>query len=228
MSNVVRVVPDLNVPLAMPFGQTSDFILACVNPPSVFNFYPSLENAAADAGRANGEEWKTFRGSRLHDGRYAPMTWDQFVQAQRTFYLADPPVQITVEKYWKMLECLPPDHYESHGSLVSFLMCEHYSGPYTHQYVKRGHGDQTTYWTRMVDATDRATWMTYESLAAMEAAALDLCMACGVQKALMVKPHGTWQRGECDACASGHHCDRRCGRQARPGSDLCGECGSPA
>lgn len=237
--------------LAVPFGATSDFVLASKQPPSVFNFYPSLENAAADADRANGklcyecrhvftdaDKTETFHQEKQarrcsacgkltwpSAGEYVPMTWDDFVKAQRDCYLADGPVQITRAKWWEALEVLPPDEYEQHGNLVSFLICEHYSGPYTSQYVKRGHGEAVTYWTKMVDSRDRLTWMTSESLEKIEAAALDLCITCGVQPALMIKPYGKWQRGSCDACVSGHHCDKRCGRQARPGSDLCGECG---
>ncbi len=237
--------------LAVPFGQTTDFVLACVNPPGCYNFYPSLENAALDRDRANGlacfdcrrpfdehDRFETIHGRVARrcicgeltwpDRHYEPMTWDQFEQAQRDFYLEDPAEQITSEKYTYALEVLPPDCFENKGGLVSFLMCEHYSGPYTHQYVQMGYGDRATYWTKMVDSSDRRTWMTYESLSAIEPAALAPCMTCGVQTALMVKPHGTWQRGECGACKSGHHCDKRCGREARPGADLCDECGKPA
>jgi hypothetical protein len=39
-------------------------------------------------------------------------------------------------------------------------MGEHFSGPYTHHYVAyQGH-----YFTRMVDATDRSTWITVQEI----------------------------------------------------------------
>lgn len=178
--------------LACPFGQSSDFVLASKNPPSCFNFYPSLENAAADADRANGLICNSC-GHRftaadttevcIHDGTarrcsactkltwpktgeiYIPMTWADFVTAQRDCYLGDPPIQITAEKWHEALEVLPPEQYEDRGDFASFLMMEHYSGAYTSQYVARDLRDKATYWTKMVDSSDRSTWMTYESLA---------------------------------------------------------------
>lgn len=175
---------------AVPFGQTSEFVLASKQPPSVFNFYPSLEHAAADADRANGkrcecghvftdadaitpgESWRgshcSLCGKSTYPGRtYVPMTWDDFVQAQRDCYLSDPPKQITLEEWNYALEVLPPEQFERQGNLISFLMMEHYSGPYTNQYAAMGHGDTWTHWQKMVDSRDRRTWMTYETLAAL-------------------------------------------------------------
>lgn len=173
---------------SVPFGQSSEFVLASRTPPSCFNFYPSLEHAAADADRANGKRCRCghvftdadavrpFDGRKIidcsvcgkssyPDHTYEPMTWDEYRKAQRDCYLGDVPVQITREKFNYALEVLPPDAFEHKGNIISFLMCEHYSGPYTSQYVAKGHGHATTYWTKMVDASDRSTWMTAESLA---------------------------------------------------------------
>lgn len=41
-------------------------------------------------------------------------------------------------------------------------MSEHWSGPYTQQFARRGTGDDATYWQKLVDATDRSTWMERE------------------------------------------------------------------
>jgi hypothetical protein len=66
------------------------------------------------------------------------------------------------EKFTEMLEVLPPKNWRNDGDFESFLMSEHWSGPYTHQYARRGRGDDATYWQRMVDSTDRSTWMKRE------------------------------------------------------------------
>ena len=42
-------------------------------------------------------------------------------------------------------------------------MSEHVSGPYTYQYVAY----QERYFTRMVDATDRGTWITVQDIHAL-------------------------------------------------------------
>lgn len=175
--------------LGLPFGETSDFVLA--NKTGVFNFYPSIETARLDADRANGllcrncgrrftekdQHQILHRPARVcsacekptwpepDDQTYEPMTWADFQIGQRNHYLSDPPEPITAEKWIQMLEVLPPMQWEQSGNFNSFLMSEMYSGSYTHQYVRRGYGDNATYWSKMVDARDRSTWMTYESLA---------------------------------------------------------------
>lgn len=233
--------------LAVPFGTTSEFVLAHVDGRNVFNFYPSLENAAMDADRANGlvcntcahrftdaDKWQDFQHGRARictqcdqltwpeTTSYAPMTWEQFKQKERSLWLDPAPDQITKDKYWYALEVLPPMLWMDWRGVNSFLMSEFMSGVYTHQYVKHGHGDDATYWTKVVDATDRETWMTAESLK-------DLpvwlpCMTCGKQLAEPRIEDGRQVRGECAACKTGRHCDKRCGREARIGSALCDVC----
>lgn len=129
-----------------------NIVLASLDPPSVWNFYHTVEEAIADKERANRDSSQRFT--------YAPMTYDEYKAGQRAFYLAGPPVEVTEEKFMEMLEALPPMRWHQSHDFESFLMSEYWSVPYTHQYVRRGHGDQATYWTRLVDASDRSTWMT--------------------------------------------------------------------
>ena len=68
-------------------------------------------------------------------------------------------VRITAEKWNEMLEILPPMAWRQKFNYNSFLMREMMSGPYTHQFVRYGHGDSCTYWQKMVDAADPDTWL---------------------------------------------------------------------
>ena len=141
-------------PINCIVGLIGDYVLANIQRPipSIFNFYQTSEDAAADMERANGPEW-------LDWGPYAPMTYAEFEAAKRAKILADPPCRISAEKWNEMLEILPPLRWEQHFDFNSFLMSEMLSGSYTHQYARYGHGDGATYWTKIVDAADRETWM---------------------------------------------------------------------
>lgn len=131
-------------------------VLAITNPPSLWNFYTHPTLAAADLDRANTSHQETYPNA----PSYRVMTYGQYKEAERAFYLADPPIVITSEAFFEMLGCLPPERYEHHGDFESFLCAEHYSGPFTHQYVR--HGDR--YYSKMVDALDRRTWITRDTL----------------------------------------------------------------
>ena len=124
-----------------------DIILASIAPPSLFNFYPDRLAAEADIARANRDT--------LARGPYSVMTYGEYKAAEREFYLADPAQEITAEKFTEMLGILPPLKWTSTGTFESFLMSEFWSVPYTHQYIRRGN----RYFTKLVDATDRSTWM---------------------------------------------------------------------
>jgi hypothetical protein len=119
----------------------------------VFNFYPSQTAAVADQARANA--WVGW-------GPYEPMTFDDYLAAERAHYLSRPTKEITGDEWVRMLEVLPPKHWIQQPSYNSFLLSEHTSGPYTSQYVALGcaaDGHHERYYTRLVDATDRTTWI---------------------------------------------------------------------
>lgn len=130
----------------------TQILLACTAPPSAFNFYPTEEAAQADLPRANRDE----------PGKYSIMTWAEFGAAQRAFYLGDPPEEITQDKFQDAFEVLPPLKYHGGEGFESFLMSEFHSIPYTHQYIRVTKGCNTRYFSKLVDATDRSTWMSAE------------------------------------------------------------------
>lgn len=193
--------------------ETRDFCLANVDSLSLFNFYPTMAAAEADMARAN---------DRPHsDTQYTPMTWEAFAAAKKGYYLNPTAEQITEEKWAYALGVLPPMKWEGGVGWNSFLMSEMSDGVYTKQYVCRVQGDVLTYWSKMVDATDRTTWMTFDSLAMLH------CITCGRGLTVLESLELTSNRPRvaCAACKTGHHCDKRCGREAAIGSDLCDVCG---
>ncbi len=96
-----------------------------------------------------------FYVSDLHDPARLPtvraMSEKEFTKIERDHYLSTPAKEITKEDYWYALEVLPPMHYQN----GSFLMSEFMSGPYTEQYIEMC----GRYFSKMVDAYDRSTWM---------------------------------------------------------------------
>jgi hypothetical protein len=140
-----------------------DYVLASINPPSVWNFFPTAEAAAAKADIVN--EYSKRLDERLGapERHYEVMTYEAYKAAERTWCLSGPLEEITEEQYREAFEKLPPEQFGFAGGLESFLMSEHFSGPYTPQYVTY----QGRYFTRMVDATDRSTWITVRDIRAL-------------------------------------------------------------
>lgn len=124
-----------------------DFVLAQLSPrPSVWNFYKTMEDAAAAAPEINARE----------SASYQPMTYDDYAKAHDAFYLADPLVEIDAAKWWEMLEVLPPMRWEHKDGVERFLISEMLAGSITSQFAKLGE----RYFTRNVNAADRSTWIT--------------------------------------------------------------------
>ena len=130
-------------------------VLASLNPPSVWDFYGNVFEAAARESEANEYNTRLMQHG-APERTYQVMTYGEYKAAERHFYLADLPTVITEETFMEMLEVLPPKAWRHEGTFESFLLAEHWSGPYTSQYARHG----TRYYTKLVDCTDRATWMT--------------------------------------------------------------------
>lgn len=132
---------------------SDDFVLASVSGRGLFNFYPTMTAARDDMERAN-REYANFNGA-----PYEPMTYTEYKRRERSFWLDQPATRITAEKWNDMLEILPPMAWRQKFNFNSFLMREMMSGTYTHQYVRYGHGENVSYWQKMVDAADPETWL---------------------------------------------------------------------
>jgi hypothetical protein len=139
---------------------------ASLNPPSVWQFYPTLEAAAAKADIVNGYTQRLDARLGTPARQYEPMTFEAYKQVERQFYLSDPLQEISEEKFTEMFEVLPPKHVRTRNDVFSFLMIEHFSGPYTSQYASYG----SKHYTRLVDATDESTWITPEEIKRFQSA----------------------------------------------------------
>lgn len=136
-----------------------EFVLASIDPPSVWNLYPSMEAAAAQAEDANTYNVRLEKHG-APKRNYAPMRFDDYQKAERACYLNQPAEAVTEETFNEMFECLPPKNLTgSWDKFFSFLMIEHWSGVYTSQYVRFADG---RCFTKLVDSTDKSTWMKAE------------------------------------------------------------------
>ena len=140
-----------------------DYVLASIHPPSVWAFFPTAEAAAAKADEANAYNQRIVEQQGAPAMHYEAMTYEAYKAAERQEYLSRPLQELTEEKYREAFEVLPAEKYQHAGGMESFLMSEHWSGPYTEQYVAY----QGRYFTRMVDATDRSTWITVQDIHAL-------------------------------------------------------------
>lgn len=87
--------------------------------------------------------------------KYEIMTWKEFKKRERTYLINDTLKEITEEKYYEMLNVLPPICYVTIDGVEMFCMCEMYTGNYTTQNAKYN----GKYYSKMVDVTDKTTWI---------------------------------------------------------------------
>ena len=143
----------------MPTGKDDWVIVGKPTPTAtitqIWNFYDTKEIADAvltrDADRINA----FYTG-----GGVTVMDYESFKAAEKKEMTSGPIDEITAEQYDYAFTVLPPKAYEQSGDVERFLSPEHLSGPYTHQYVRLG----GRFYTKLVDAGDRATWITAEAI----------------------------------------------------------------
>ena len=87
--------------------ETRDYVLASLDPPSVWDFFPSIEAAAAKQEEANAYNVK-LEAHGAPKRNYAPMHYDEYKAKEREFYLCRPEEQIPEKTFVKMLGVLPP------------------------------------------------------------------------------------------------------------------------
>ncbi|REC93378.1 hypothetical protein [Kushneria indalinina] len=104
------------------------------------------------------------------------MTFDEFFALQKSALSARPADRIDSEKFREMLEVLPPKHWyigkHSKQFCMSvhferFCMIEHFYNSWTSQYVQKGY----RFMCKLVDVTDKATWVTQNNFDELYAAA---------------------------------------------------------
>ena len=83
-------------------------------------------------------------------------TLGEFFELEKKEQLSIPIKEITEEKFYEMLDCLPPLQWETVGKVNQFCMSEFWTGNYTNQYgTYRGH-----YFIKRVDFEDSSTYLS--------------------------------------------------------------------
>lgn len=93
----------------------------------------------------------------LKQASYVVTDIEGFQNLQASFYLSKPAVEITKDRYYEMLDVLPPMNYVTRNGVTEFCLCEFTSGSFTSQFAY----DKKTgkYWEKTVDALDPKTWL---------------------------------------------------------------------
>lgn len=90
-------------------------------------------------------------------GKFVPMTYEEFKAAEREKLLAYPLHEITEERFYEMLDVLPPLHWTRIDGVEIFCMSEMFTGTFSDQYA---HDHRTgKYYCKLVDVCDRSTWI---------------------------------------------------------------------
>jgi vacuolar-type H+-ATPase subunit H len=88
--------------------------------------------------------------------KYEIMTYDEFVQLERNYYLNQPLTEIDKETFDEMLNVLPPLKWCTRHNIEMFCMSEMLTGTYTSQYMFNL--VTSKYYHKIVDIMDESTW----------------------------------------------------------------------
>lgn len=123
------------------------------NRPVLVQVYPS-ERAVEKALSANRDE---YPGATV-------MSLEAFDERKRAFHLDDPGdlTPCDRDEYYRMRDCVPPEHFARTDSFGRFIVGEPYTGTIRRQYVRLDTDTRTLYAWRHVDAEDPGTWITRE------------------------------------------------------------------
>lgn len=88
---------------------------------------------------------------------YSVMLWEEYQAAESKKLLGEPVREINAERFNEMLDVLPPLHWCTINGVEMFCIKEMYTGFYTNQYAHDKRNDK--YYTKMVDSSDRSTWI---------------------------------------------------------------------
>lgn len=104
----------------------------------------------------NAEYWQK-QIDECKNADYRAMRSSDFSRIQRQKFLRQPLHEVTAEDYEEMLDVLPPIHWVEINGVSEFCMMEMFTGTFTNQYA---HDKKTgKYYQKLVDVTDRDTWI---------------------------------------------------------------------
>lgn len=84
-------------------------------------------------------------------------TEEEFQAMEKSKLISGEPEEIAADKFNEMLDVLPPLRWCTIDGVEMFCMSEMYTGTYTNQYAHDKSSGK--YYTKMVDACDKSTWI---------------------------------------------------------------------
>ena len=84
------------------------------------------------------------------------MSMNEFVELEKNHYDSLPLTEITEDRYFEMMNVLPPIYQRTKNNIEMFCMSEFLTSSFTSQYIH----DRTTnkFYHKTVDVTDQSTW----------------------------------------------------------------------
>lgn len=104
----------------------------------------------------------------MPDGRFKVASMDDFLDAVRQEQLrTSEATAVTEQDYTRALEVLPPRAWTVHNGMEVFCMGEPFSGAFFHQYAMLEDEGKRIYASRLVDLTDKRTWIRADEVRAV-------------------------------------------------------------
>lgn len=163
-----------------------EWIIACTETLTIWNFYNSKEDAEdalpfvkgkyqedaemclrhhEEYGHREPDYWlKQSEKYKLQSSESRVMTFDEYVQIEADKTLSKPITEITEEQYEDALNVLPPLKYGYNRNVLSFFMSEFDSGNYTRQYARMN----GKFYSKVVNYRKPETWIQPQMVEASE------------------------------------------------------------
>ena len=88
--------------------------------------------------------------------KYEIMTFNEFLELQRNYYLNKPLTEITEDEFHEMLNVLPPIKWCTKNNIEMFCISEMTTGSFTSQYLHDRANNK--FYHKTVDILDQTTW----------------------------------------------------------------------
>lgn len=88
---------------------------------------------------------------------FSIMSFEECQAMEKLHLTSGQPEEITADKFNEMLDILPPLKWCTIDGIEMFCISEMYTGTYTNQYAHDKSSGK--YYTKMVDACDKSTWI---------------------------------------------------------------------
>ena len=151
-----------------------ELCIADINHMSIYSFSNSIEGAKEKLQQALDQQIKsinTWSGhcekypdtesfknylTEAQNKKYEIMTYKEYEQLEKDYYLNKPLTEITEDEFHEMLNVLPPLKWCTKNNIEMFCMSEMLTGSFTSQYLHDR--DNNKFYHKTVDILDSTTW----------------------------------------------------------------------